>query len=77
MGKLRQNNVTQCLSILEDFIGKAAGDDEQKGIAMLALHHLGAITGSGGVDTSTQQTATSPDPTCMSRPRADLTPMAD
>lgn len=77
MGKLKQHSVTKCMSILEDFIGKAADNNGEKGIALLALHHLGAITGSGGVDSSTEQTATSPDPTCMSRPRADLTPLAD
>ena len=73
MGKLKQKSVNKCLRILEDFIGNTAGNDEQKGIALLALHHLDAITGSGGTD-STAQTATTPDPTCMSRPRADLTP---
>lgn len=72
MGKLKQQNVTQCLRILEDFIGGVKTGDEGKGIAMLALHHLESITGCGDTDNSSLYTTTSGDPTCTSRPRADL-----
>jgi len=44
MSRLKTENLTQCVSLLRDFIDESSESNYKKGLAKMALEHLQKIT---------------------------------
>ncbi len=64
MSRLKDENVTKCVSLLREFIEEASAQDGKKGTALLALNHLHKIT--AGTDLTVPGPAA---PMCVDTPR--------
>ncbi|MCP5051001.1 MAG: hypothetical protein GY940_27805 [bacterium] len=67
MSRLKEQNVTKCVSLLREFIGESSLQGKKKDFAILALNQLQKIT--AGTDSPASAM-------CLGRPKADGTPRA-
>ena len=70
MNRLKDENVTQCVSLLREFIDEASSPDNKKRNAVLALNHLQTIT--AGTDSKVPGTYSTP---CVDTPRINGVPV--
>lgn len=76
MNHLKKQNVAKCFSLLKEFIHDSQGENNKRGVALLALDHLQKITAgtddpnvSSGTTSSGESVAE-----CLDKPRAFPSP---